>query len=195
LLGLILQHFIEHGTAPDETALQVMAGGAGVELPKALASLVGHDLLILEAENRRVLSAYPFSAVPTAYRVTIAGRATVFAMCAVDALGIAFLAGRSTTIDTCDASSGEGLRIAVDVPTGSVTTDHPEVVVYAPSTAHEGAAATAICPVIAFFRSAAAAEAYGRADPHDAGHILSLDDAVSASRSIFEDPGDFFPAG
>lgn len=192
LLGQVLQHFITRGAAPGAVALTTMAAAAGVALGPALSRLADRDLPLPAADGQTVLGAYPFSAVPTAHRVAIADRATVFAVCAVDALGIAFLAGRSTTITSCDAATGEPLRIAVDVHTGLAATGQPNLVVFSPSAAYEGRAAACICPVIAFFGSAERAVAFGAAHPEFAGRILSLAEAVTAGRHIFADPGDFF---
>lgn len=62
----------------------------------------------------RVRAAYPFSAVPTAHAVTIEGGPSVYAMCAIDALGMADMLGRNMVIASLDPRSGDAIRVTVE---------------------------------------------------------------------------------
>src|SRR5205823_9698107 len=131
--------------------------------------------------------AYPFSSVPTAHQVAIAGLATVSAMCAIDALGIPFMVNRTVTIASRDAATDEPLAIQIEPETERVMAEPTGVVVFVGTTG-EGTAAACRCPFINFFRSAEAAIAYHEAHPELDGEVLSLDAAVTYGRRVFEDP-------
>jgi len=100
----------------------------------------------------------------------------VYAMCAVDALGIPFMLDRDATITSADPLTGEPVR--VDVRARQVTWDPPSAVVFACQQRGEGPAAQQRCPHINFFRSAAFAAAYARAHPDQQGRVLSQEEAV-----------------
>jgi Alkylmercury lyase len=64
-------------------------------------------------EHGRVRAAYSFSGVPTPHTVAIDGGPTVYAMCAIDALGIADMLGRDITIASTDPASGQEINVTV----------------------------------------------------------------------------------
>ena len=66
--------------------------GAG----SALAALDADDLIRIEAGQ--IDLAYPFSAIPTVFALRLAGGRERFAVCAIDALGIAPMLGESVHI-------------------------------------------------------------------------------------------------
>jgi Alkylmercury lyase len=80
----VLRSFVHNGAAPDLPGLARHA--APFEVSQVLAELADGDFLGLD-RGGQVTAAYPFSALPTRHRVRMAGQATVFAMCAIDALG------------------------------------------------------------------------------------------------------------
>jgi hypothetical protein len=100
----ILHAFASTGRAPDAATL-ADAVPAGHDLGVLLRELHDRDVLRLD-EGGGIRAAYPFSATPTAHTVVIAGGPTVFAMCAIDALGIADMLGRDVTITSADPASG-----------------------------------------------------------------------------------------
>jgi Alkylmercury lyase len=81
----VLRSFVHTGAAPDISSLAEHA--APFEAPQVLGEPAVGDFWCLDQVGQ-ITAAYPFSALPTRYRVTMSGAATVFAMCAIDALGI-----------------------------------------------------------------------------------------------------------
>jgi ketosteroid isomerase-like protein len=67
-----------------------------------------------ESRTGRITAAYPFSALPTAHRVQIAGGASAYAMCAIDALGIAPMLGGKAVMQSADPSTGQPVTVTVD---------------------------------------------------------------------------------
>ncbi len=87
------------GWHPDKVA----AAGRGLAAKK---------LVVLDAAER-VQFAYPVSALPTGHKVTLADGRTLYAMCAIDALGCCFTFGQPVVVESlCDVCS-RSLRIAV----------------------------------------------------------------------------------
>jgi hypothetical protein len=84
------------GEAPDIPALVRDAAPFGVL--QAPGELADGDFVCLGPAGQ-ITAAYPFSVLPTRHLVRIAGHAAVFAMCAIDALGISAMTGRPVMID------------------------------------------------------------------------------------------------
>ena len=99
----VLRSFVHTGAAPDLPSLARHA--APFEVSQVLAELADGDFLCLDPAGQ-ITAAYPFSALPTRHRVRITGEATVFAMCAIDALGISAMTGRPVVIESADPSTG-----------------------------------------------------------------------------------------
>ena len=77
-----------------------------------LADLAEGDFLWLDQAGR-ISAAYPFSATATPHTVQITGGATAYAMCAIDALGMAEMLGTSVLIRSADPSNGEPVTVAL----------------------------------------------------------------------------------
>jgi Alkylmercury lyase len=139
------------GTGPPDAA---MIGGLATELgldPRAALA---------------ALAAYPCSGRPTPYRVDLARGPAVFAMCAVDALGIPQMLGRDGQISSVDPTSGH--PITVEVHAGAWRFQPATTVVLSGRTAAGDACDTAAewcCPYINFHTDPQAADTYLRAHP------------------------------
>jgi hypothetical protein len=82
------------------------------DVSQVLAELADGDFLCLD-EAGQITAAYPFSALPSRHRVRISGEAAVFAMCAIDALGISAMTGRPVVIESADPHTGEPITVNV----------------------------------------------------------------------------------
>jgi Alkylmercury lyase len=190
----ILRWFATTGRAPDPAALaDVVPGGHHVQV--VLGELHDRDVVRLDGQGR-IRAAYPFSAVPTAHQVATAGGPTVYAMCAIDALGIADMLSVDVAITSVDPVSGEQIRVAVvDGRAGW----HPEsavVVDGAEATGDGGcppdevgsgvrAAADRCCAMMNFFTSPATAHAWLAGHPRVSGTVLSREQARRIGVDIF----------
>jgi hypothetical protein len=130
--------------------------------------------------------------------VTIDGGPTVWAMCAIDALGIADMIGSSVTIASTDPASG--VDIHVEVRSGhSIWTPETAVVVVGSdpigASADEDccpgdgagavAAADRCCGVMNFFADPDSAEAWLSAHPEVSGIVLTQEQALQLGVDIF----------
>lgn len=108
----ILRAFPEHGGPPRLDDVHATARDLGLDPQSAVARLHDRDLIRLDQTGSAIASAYPFSRLPTAHRVEITDAQPVYAMCAIDALGIPFiLAARSPHPDGLTRREIQVLRL------------------------------------------------------------------------------------
>jgi hypothetical protein len=179
----ILRRFATGGPpTPDELA--DAASEFELEVEPALARLQSQDLVHHDPATGAIVVAYPFSGRPTPHRVRLDGR-EVYAMCALDALGIAPMLGEPITIASRDPLTGETIEVALE-PEGR---GHwrPEHTVLVSGTTGSADSCDACCPVLNFFASATNAERWLAAHPNVRGSVVSLPDAIVAGRTVFGD--------
>ncbi|GAA1679901.1 hypothetical protein GCM10009745_24790 [Kribbella yunnanensis] len=166
----ILRTFASTGHPPESTA------------GKAMQALHDADAIRLDADGQIAL-AYPFSATPTRYRVRIGQAVDVFAMCAIDALGIAPMLGADTHIDSTDATTGEAVTV---ITTDGVTRWDPEgTVVFVGADAGGGPSVDCCCDYLNFFATQQAADEWTAAHPHIPGTVLDQADAEALAGRLF----------
>jgi mercuric reductase len=93
----------------------ILAGETGLdeaEVRESLERLAAGRALVLQPVSREVLMANPFSAVPSPFAVT-AGDRLYFGNCIWDALGIAAMLDRDSTIDASCGCCGEAMGVQV----------------------------------------------------------------------------------
>jgi Alkylmercury lyase len=150
----LLRSFVHTGAAPDLPGLAKHA--APFEVSQVLGELADGDFVCLDQAGQ-ITAAYPFSALPTRHRMRISAGAAVFAMCAIDALGVSAMAGLPVVIESADPSTGEPVTVNVD---GATSTWNPATaVVYVGRTGGQsgGPSASVCCGYINFFATPAAA--------------------------------------
>ncbi len=165
----ILTCFLDTGSPPDQTRLQREAEALGLDPRPACSELAEADLVHLD-EAGRVSVAYPFSAVPTGHRVQLADGPSVWAMCAIDALGIPQMAGRDAAIISNDPHSGEPVRVEVTAGEWRWNPRSTTVLVALADTGE--AAALCACPNVNFHTSPNHAQAYLAHHPELTGELL-----------------------
>jgi hypothetical protein len=178
----VLRSFVQTGTAPDLSSLAAHA--APFEVSGVLAELAEGDFLFVDPAGQ-ITAAYPFSGVATGHRVRIAGEADVFAMCAIDALGISAMTGRPVVIESADPATGEPVTVNVD---GATSTWNPgTAVVYVGRIAGQcaGPSASVCCGYMNFFATEAAASAWAASHPEISGGILGQARALEIGIGIF----------
>jgi Alkylmercury lyase len=98
----ILTAFAEQGSAPSVHEVAHSLALPVEDVLEGFRKLAAYDLIVWREDETRILSAYPFSGVPTAHQVLIDGHNRLYAMCAIDALGVPFMLGQGARIrSTC----------------------------------------------------------------------------------------------
>jgi hypothetical protein len=106
-------------------------------------------------------------------------------MCAIDALGIAYLTHRPAEIEAREPGSAEPISVRVDPAVATLRVSPPSAVAVAASSG-SGCTAGCACPHINLFASQRAAERY-LALPELRGAILTIPVAAAAGRRLFGD--------
>jgi len=154
-----------------------------IDLDASLHQLAEAELVFLDPAGREITGGVPFAAAPTAHRVSIHDGPTVFANCAVDALGMAAMLGRDVDVQSRDALTGEAVTAISRA--GHWTWQPVDAVVFVGSSG-QGRLTETCCPVINFFAAGDHARAYQRTHALD-GVVLTLSDAIQAGTLVFGD--------
>jgi len=178
----VLRAFARHGRPPTAAELDEAAVPFGVPAGQVLAELAAADYLSLD-EGGRIRAAYPFSPTPTGHRVRIADGPQVWAMCAVDALGIAPMLGRDVEIRSADPADGR--EITVTFCGGGAQWQPASAVVLVSTGACSGPAVDACCSSLNFFADAASARRWARRHPQVQGRALGQEQAEALGRETF----------
>ena len=99
----VLRRFLATGAPPTARWLRQAAADAGLGAV-AVDELAAADAV--HVVNGVVAVAYPFSGTPTPHRVELDDLPAVYAMCAIDALGLPLMAGRDGQITSADPHDG-----------------------------------------------------------------------------------------
>lgn len=178
----ILRHFAATGTAPTDADIRAAVDAADLDTAKALRQLAREDLVAVDSAGRLV-AAYPFSPTPTPHVVSF-GDVEVFAMCAIDALGMPFMLGTDATITSADPHTGQPVRATIT--NGAATYQPAEAVIVYAATGNTGRSVDTCCSTINFFTSGSNAQDWISAHPNLAATVLDQDQAVMLGRDIFE---------
>lgn len=178
----VLRAYADTGSPPAADELDRIAERCGRRGEDVLRELAAEDYLTLDAAGG-VRAAYPFSAVATRHRARVEDGADVWAMCAVDALGIAAMLGRAVVIDSSDPLTGEPIR--VHTQPDAARAEPPETVVYLGGSPGPGPAAQTCCVTVNFFSSPHSAVRWAAVHPAAPGRPVGLDAAAELGRAVF----------
>lgn len=186
----ILRAFAVLGRPPTLHDLDAVTVGSGRGTVEILADLHGADAIRLGADGQ-VVVAYPFSATPTRHRVRILDPADdvpsdgvdLWAMCAIDALGVSPMLGRDTRIDSVDVTSG--MPVTVTMTAGRASWDPSDAVVFLGADGAGGPSADCCCDYLNFFTDPTAATTWAVAHPQVPGQILTQVEAEDLAARLF----------
>ena len=132
-----------------------------------------------------ITHAYPFSNEPTRHRVRLAAGPEVYAMCAIDALGMPFMLKQDAEIaSACEQCGGD---IELRISNGQIIRKAPVGIVVWYGVLEEGCVvATDLCPDLNFFCSSEHLEAWAEERTSRAGDMLTLEQALERGRQSFE---------
>ncbi|WP_328993790.1 alkylmercury lyase family protein [Kribbella sp. NBC_01245] len=178
----ILRAFAATGRPAADFDLDPVTAGSGRSQTEVLNALHEVDAIRL-APDGQIAVAYPFSATPTRHRVRIGDQVDVYAMCAIDALGIAPMLCHDTLIESADVTTGQ--PITVTTIGGHTSWEPAGAVVFIGADATGGPSADCCCDYLNFFTDRDAAEAWTSAHPHVPGTILDQTDAQDLGARLF----------
>lgn len=181
----VLRLFARLGRAPLFHEVAAEAGIARADLPAVLAALAKRDLLTLANGEERIAAAYPFADCDRGHRVTCAGR-RLYAMCALDALGLGAMLNADAAIVSACRVCGVEIRIVTEDRGRRLARVFPQAsVVWASLAYADACAAGSMCPRTAFFCSDEHLWSWRRGNPDERGYRLDLAAALEVGRALF----------
>jgi hypothetical protein len=177
----ILRQFASSGR-PSAAETRQAAEDLGLDAARALQSLATEDL-VHTANDGEITVAYPFSGRPTEHRVRFPDGHGVYAMCAIDALGMAPMLDLSVEIVSRDPLTSERIEIALR-PEGTGDWQPQGAVVVCGSVRDESCA---VAVRLNFFTSSANGQRWLEGRPDVRGYVMAMSDAIEAGRAVFGD--------
>ena len=165
---------IEFNQFPDEKVIAI------------LNKLDEIDVIHLSDDKKVINAAYPFSNSKTSQIVTLRGETynKIYAMCAIDALGICFMFDCDVTIDSKCYYSGE--RIKIEIKDNEIILLKPKNIVVWCDMEYSCCAATSLCKNINFFSSKFHFSKWQKEKPVRKGYLLPLQEAFYLGKLFFE---------
>ncbi|WP_240617226.1 organomercurial lyase MerB [Nocardioides speluncae] len=179
----VLRHFARTGRAPSLADLEPATAGSDRSTRDVLSALHDADALRLGIDGDIVV-AYPFSATPTRHRVRVESGAEVYAMCAIDALGISAMLGRDTLITSVDPVTGETITVTMTAAAGG-TWSPAAAVAFIGASAECGPSADCCCDYLNLFVDRASAAEWIAKHPDIPGEVLTQPEAEHLGASLF----------
>jgi len=179
----VLRRFLATGAPPTARWLRHAAADAGLDA-SAVDDLAAADAV--HVVNGVVAVAYPFSGTPTPHRVELDGQPAVYAMCAIDALGLPLMTGRDGRITSADPHDRTPIVVSARGGTWSWTPSSAVVVTgRATNCGTECSSFETMCPNTVFHASAESARAYLTRHGDLDAQILDQDTAIECGRLNF----------
>ncbi|WP_412519128.1 organomercurial lyase [Staphylococcus simulans] len=150
------------------------------------------DKHVIVVQDHLITCLYPFATHPTSFIVQLQDHTTVYAMCAIDALGIHYTLNEPIKIEAQCAETKAPIQISLK--DGQLTTDYKEAYVLFKNLCSETQCADSCCPEIQFFVSKQALDQYYHThinqniavENHTTYHALPLNEANTVAKEIFE---------
>jgi len=182
----VLDLFARFARPPSALEIAETANLSMAQVGVILADLQSHDLLVMDNSASAIVYAYPFAGQPTDHRVELSGR-ELYAVCAIDALGVAGMFRKDTTIKSTCRTCGGRIEIGTARNGKSLSYCRPVGSVVWYDLAYNQTAAESCCPAIAFLCSD---EHLGQwlldQNPKRIGYRLTLDEGLEVGRALFE---------
>lgn len=179
----VLAAFTSTGRPPSAREIERLVRARGADPARVRAELTAADLLAFTPDGE-IRAAYPFSPAPTPIRVTWAGGPQVYAMCAIDALGLSAMLGRPVAITAAEPDTGRTITVTVDADRARWK---PRTgVVFSGESGDPGCpSADRCCGYISFFTTRRAARAWARRHPEITGTVLRRHGALHIGIDTF----------
>jgi predicted transcriptional regulator len=150
VVKFIYETIFETTKAPTVDEIQSALKKSEDQVVQTLEELEKKDILIRKNGTQEIVSIYPFSLVPTEHHIILEDGKRLFAMCAIDALGMPNMFSRNAKIvSTCAKCKQE---IEIEIKNGEIVRlSHPHAVVWHQKTQKGTKAAGTMCPYTKYF--------------------------------------------
>ena len=144
------------------------------------------DVIHLTNNQTTIAAAYPFSGSPTPHVVTFKRKAfkSLYAMCAIDALGVGFMFNCDVVIESRCNHCNEKIEVVIE--NNEITSLNPEELVVWGDVEYSDCAAASICKNINFFLSENHFTKWRKKVPTRRGSLLQIQEAFYLGKMFFE---------
>lgn len=150
VLSQIFKSILKSGKAPTLGELGISLKKSQTEILNLVNQLEEKDIL-RRNESNEIINIYPISLIPTEHQVIINEGSKLFAMCAVDALGMPSMFNKSAKIISQCKWCKQKITIKIENEK-IVSKSHPNILIWSPKQ-QETPAAEKCCPIVNFFCS------------------------------------------
>lgn len=183
---IVLDLFARFARPPCALEIAKKANLTVEQVSVILSDLVSHDLLVMDKSASAIVSAYPFAGEPTDHRVELSDRG-LYAMCAIDALGIAAMFRKDAIIKSSCRTCDRRIEIGTGESGKSLGYCRPVESAVWYDFVYTQTAATSCCPAIALFCSDEHLERWLLdQNPQRIGCRLTVDEGLEVGRALFE---------
>lgn len=181
----ILRLYGERGRPPKFGDIMVEAWMTHDRAMLLLDKLQARDLINLDDAGGSIRLAYPFTESATSHRVELNGH-DFYALCVVDALGVADMYRADTAISSQCHHCSENIHVRTMAKGRGLASVFPSESVVWYDFAYDGSAAASCCPAIVFFCSDTHLYRWlNTQTPQRNGIRLNVGEALQVGRAIF----------
>jgi hypothetical protein len=151
VLRSVFEIVLKDGRSPTIGELQSALKKPAEEIILVMDELEKKDVLLRKKGTHEIVSIYPLSLTPTGHRIFLENGGQLFAMCAVDALGIPLTLNRDVKIlSKCEMCKRE---VTIEIKDEEIVSmSNPDLRICSPQSQTYPAAETC-CPLVNFFCS------------------------------------------
>lgn len=181
----VLRLYGVRGRPPEFAEIVAEAGMSHERAVLLLDKLQERDLIALDDAGGRIRLAYPFTESATRHRVELNGH-DFYALCAVDALGVADMYRSDTATSSQCHCCGETIHVRTTAEGRALASILPPNSLVWYDFSYGGSAAVSCCPAIVFFCSDEHLQRWlNNQTPQRSGIRLNVDEALQVGRAIF----------
>lgn len=175
VLKYIFQTTLKFGRTPTTAEMRLALKKSDGNIIRILNELEKKDILLRKRGTQEILSIYPLSLTPTEHQILLENGKRLFAMCAVDALGMPIMFNRNIkVISQCEKCKQ---KITIEIKNEEIAwVSHPNIVIWSPR--HQIApSAETCCPLVNFFCCKEHLEGWTKENPDLIGKISEIKQA------------------
>lgn len=190
ILRNIFQNLLQLGRTPTIKEIGSSIRKSNKEVINILNELETKDLILRRKGTQEIVSIYPLSTIPTRHQLILDSGKKLFAMCAVDALGMPIMFNRDVKIvSRCEKCKQE---INIEVKKEEIISkSHSQIMIWSPKH-QEARQAETCCPKINFFCSKRHLQEWEAENPDlvKIGHSVQLEKAFSKIKECWKGYGE-----
>lgn len=172
ILKYIFQTILKFGRTPTTTEMRLALKKSHGNIIRILNELEKKDILLRKRGTQEIVSIYPLSLKPTEHQILLENGKRLFAMCAVDALGMPIMFNRNIkVVSRCEKCKQE---ITIEIKNEEITGfSHPNIMIWSPGR-QIAPAAENCCPSVDFFCCKKHLEEWIKENPNLMGKISEI---------------------